>query len=147
MVDHKTKPNLLYLIYMCKENLTLNNLQCLICQKTCQPSESVFHNRLHIAPGKVHIIFFFWGGRVHANKIGLRQYFSCHLDIFITRNNKDFIDFYRYVNPSRVILCLDVRGRVHCMFVFIFYAVSKDFFGLRSYRIRILIKQIYFILG
>ena len=37
MVDmpwNLTKPNPIYLMYMYKEDLALNNLQCLICHKT-----------------------------------------------------------------------------------------------------------------
>ena len=36
LICHKTqtKPNHIYLIYICKEDLALNNLQCLICHKT-----------------------------------------------------------------------------------------------------------------
>ena len=34
LIFHKTKPNLIYLIYMYKGDLALNNLEWLICHKT-----------------------------------------------------------------------------------------------------------------
>ena len=34
LICHKTKPNLIYLIYMYKEDLALNRLQWLSCHKT-----------------------------------------------------------------------------------------------------------------
>ena len=42
MVDmpcNQTKPNHIYLIYMCKEDLAFNNLQWLTCQQT-QPKQN-----------------------------------------------------------------------------------------------------------
>ena len=39
LICHKTQPNqIIYLIYMYKEDLALNNLQWLICHKT-QPNQ------------------------------------------------------------------------------------------------------------
>ena len=35
------KPNTIYLIYMYKEDLALNNQQCLICHKT-QPNQMLY---------------------------------------------------------------------------------------------------------
>ena len=34
LIYHKTEPNHIYLIYMYKEDLALNNLQWLICHKS-----------------------------------------------------------------------------------------------------------------
>ena len=39
MSSNATKPNLIYLIYMYKENLALNNQRWLICHKT-QPNQT-----------------------------------------------------------------------------------------------------------
>ena len=42
LICHKTQPNqIIYLIYMCKEDLALNNLQGLICHKS-QPTQNLY---------------------------------------------------------------------------------------------------------
>ena len=41
LICHKTKPNHIYLVYMYKEDLALNNLQWLICHKT-QPNQIIY---------------------------------------------------------------------------------------------------------
>ena len=40
-ICHETKPNLIYLIYMYKEDLALNNLQSLICHET-KPNQIIY---------------------------------------------------------------------------------------------------------
>ena len=40
LICHKTKPNSIYSIYMYKKDLVLNNLQWLMCQKT-QPNQII----------------------------------------------------------------------------------------------------------
>ena len=41
LICQKTQPNPIYLIYMYKEDLALNNLQVLICHKT-QPNQILY---------------------------------------------------------------------------------------------------------
>ena len=41
MPSNQTKPNTIYLIYMYKDDLALNNLQWLICHKT-KPNQIIY---------------------------------------------------------------------------------------------------------
>ena len=43
LICHKSQPNQIYIysIYMYKEDLALNNLQCLICHKS-QPNQIIY---------------------------------------------------------------------------------------------------------
>ena len=41
LICHKTQPNHIYLIYMYKEDFALNNLQWLLCRKT-QPNQIIY---------------------------------------------------------------------------------------------------------
>ena len=52
MLQNPTKPNHIYLIYMYKEDLALNNLQGLICHKTNQPTNQPMCNKHYAATEK-----------------------------------------------------------------------------------------------
>ena len=133
MICNKIQLNHIYLIYMYKEDLALNDLPWLICHKT-------HANQIIDTDGDFCILslsskfFFHWLPFIVYKVCDIKKYFRMKIKFFILNFFTDFLQIYiRYPVPFQILFSLFDKMLVWCLYCVSFSQCSKHMLPLAYY--------------